>query len=384
MFEFEIKTKSKNTAARTGQFVLPRGTIKTPVFMPCGTKGMVKTMLPDELKALGVEIILGNTYHLYLRPGEKLIAQEGGLPKWNNWNAPMLSDSGGFQVFSLQGTRNDSGKSLIKIDEDGVEFRSYLDGSKHYFTPEKAVEIQSKIGADIMMAFDECSAANVTKDYARAAMGRTHRWFKRCYKRHDELEMGAPTKLPQALFPIVQGGMFADLRTESATFLNGFDAPGVAIGGLSVGETKEQMLAMLDVVMPILNDDRPRYLMGVGSPDDLIEGVARGVDMFDCVLPTRLARHGAYWDQFGRQNIKLEQNRDDKRPLMEGCDCSTCQQFERSFIRHLFVEKEITGLRLLTIHNLRYLTRLMEQIREAIDRQEFDQFRQQFWLKWRD
>ena len=234
MFEFEIKTKSKNTAARTGQFVLPRGTIKTPVFMPCGTKGMVKTMLPDELKALGVEIILGNTYHLYLRPGEKLIAQEGGLPKWNNWNAPMLSDSGGFQVFSLQGTRNDSGKSLIKIDEDGVEFRSYLDGSKHYFTPEKAVEIQSKIGADIMMAFDECSAANVTKDYARAAMGRTHRWFKRCYKRHDELEMGAPTKLPQALFPIVQGGMFADLRTESATFLNGFDAPGVAIGGLSV------------------------------------------------------------------------------------------------------------------------------------------------------
>lgn len=384
MFEFQINASCSKTRARTGVLRLPRGEVQTPIFMPCGTKGMVKTMLPNELADLGIELMLGNTYHLYLRPGEKLIAAKGGLPTWNCWGKPMLTDSGGFQVFSLQGTKTDAGKSLVKIEENGVEFRSYLDGTKHYFTPEKAIEIQYDLGADVIMAFDECADANADNSYIKQAMQRTHNWWERCWARHQELESGRGEKLPQALFPIIQGGIVPEFRKESAKFLNDFPTHGIAIGGLAVGEAKPVMYQTLDVVVPELHADKPRYLMGVGSPDDIIEGVARGIDMFDCVLPTRLARHGAYWDQFGRQNIKLEQYRDDDAPLMPNCTCPACQQFSRSFIRHLFVEKEITALRLLTIHNLHYLMVLMQRIREAIKLDQFEELRKEFWQQWQD
>ncbi len=384
MFEFQIQNQDPNCAARTGEFILPRGKVKTPIFMPCGTKGMVKTMLPNELNDLGVELILGNTYHLHLRPGSELVAEKGGLPTWNRWEKPMLTDSGGFQVFSLSGKRNQDGTDLVKIIEDGVWFRSYLDGSRHFFSPEKATEIQYNLGADILMAFDECADANVDHSYAKQAMERTHRWFERSYKRHLELEADKPeAKLPQALFPIIQGGVYTDLRTESAEFLNSFPTKGIAIGGLAVGETKETMHQVLETVIPLLDPDKPRYLMGVGSPDDLIEGIYRGVDMFDCVLPTRLARHGAFFTEFGRQNLKNQMYTKDDLPLEPGCACPACKQgFSRSFIRHLFQEQEITALRLITMHNLFFLTKLMEQARAAINEGRFAELRAEFWEKW--
>lgn len=383
MFEFKINHKSKNGLARTGTFKTPHGNIQTPVFMPVGTKGTVKTLSKDELKTLNAEIILANTYHLYLRPGEKLIKKMGGLHKWINWDGPILTDSGGFQVFSLAGNKNHAKnkefKSTVKIDQNGVEFKSHLDGSKHYFTPEKAIQIQHDLGADIIMAFDECAPADSSKIYFQQAMQRTHEWLTRCKKEHQKLS--AKLSSPIALFGIVQGGLYEDLRAESAKFVNEMDLPGNAIGGLSVGESKEKMLSMIEATVPPLTENKPRYLMGVGTPEDLLECIDRGIDMFDCVHPTRMARHGAFWTKEGRFNIKNEQFKNDKSPLEKNCQCSSCINHSRSYIRHLIIEGEILGLRLMTIHNLHFLLNLMQEIREQIAKDNFQKFKKSFLKK---
>ena len=347
MFEFQIT--AKNDRARTGIFSTPHGELQTPVFAPVGTQATVKTLTPEHLKGINVSLVLSNTYHLYLRPGDELVRDMGGLHKFMQWPNPMLTDSGGFQVFSLSGTR--------KIDDDGVTFKSHIDGSTHRFTPEKSIAIQENLGADIIMAFDECSDPNDLA-YSKIAMDRTHRWAERSLK--------AKTRADQALFGIVQGGVNPDLRTESAIFISSLDTPGVAIGGLSVGETKEEMHNTLDVVLPLLPENKPRYLMGVGTPEDIINGVARGVDIFDCVLPTRLARHHSAFTPEGRLNMMNATFARDERALDETCDCYTCQTFTRAYIRHLIVAKELLAGTLLSIHNLRALIRLMESIRGYI------------------
>ena len=337
-----------------------------PVFAPVGTQATVKTVSPDELDAVGATLILSNTYHLYLRPGVKTIAGLGGLHRFMNWPHPILTDSGGYQVFSLQ--------ALREIDEDGVTFRSHIDGSEHRFTPEVVVDAQEKLGADIIMCLDECAPPQ-DRAYNEQAMARTHRWAERCQE--------AQTRTDQALFGIVQGGIFGDLREQSARFLRGLGFSGFAIGGLSVGETKEQMHAMLDVVVPLLPEDRPRYLMGVGSPEDLFEGVSRGVDMFDCVLPTRVARNGGLLTQQGRINLRNAQYVDDRNPIEEGCDCYTCRRFSRAYLRHLLMANEVLGLRLATIHNLRFMLRLMAQIRQSILDGTFAAFKDRFLRSYR-
>lgn len=382
MFEFKITRTEKHSSARTGTFKTPHGLIHTPIFMPVGTKATVKTLSPLDLKNLNSEIILANTYHLYLRPGEKLIKKMGGLHKWMNFSSPILTDSGGFQVFSLgneNGYSKDSlpFKTTVKIDENGVEFKSHLDGSKHYLTPEKAIQIQHDLGADIIMAFDECAPANSTKKYFKEAMVRTHNWALRCKKEHEKLQKINASSL-QALFPIVQGGMYKDLRTASAKFINSLDLPGNAIGGLSVGESKEKMLAMIETVIPNLSTQKPRYLMGVGTPEDLLECVERGIDMFDCVHPTRMARHGAFWNESGRFSIRNEKFKTDKNPLQKKCECETCKNHSRSYLRHLIFENEILGLRLMTIHNLHFLLNLMRKIREQISKGTFKKFKKDF------
>ncbi len=386
MFEFKIKHKAKGSLARTGTFKTPHGLIQTPVFMPVGTKATVKTLSPHDLENLHSEIILSNTYHLYLRPGEKLIKKMGGLHKWMNWNKPILTDSGGFQVFSLGNEKGYSKdalpfKTTVKIDENGVEFKSHLDGSKHYFTPEKAMQIQHDLGADIIMAFDECAPADSTKEYFKAAMTRTHNWVLRCKKEH--LKLSKKTKLPQALFPIVQGGLYKDLRIQSAQFINDLDLPGNAIGGLSVGEGKEKMLEMIETTIPHLTEKKPRYLMGVGTPEDLLECVDRGIDMFDCVHPTRMGRHGSFWNESGRFSIKKEQFKFDKNPLQKNCQCETCKNHSRSYLRHLIFENEILGLRLMTIHNLHFLLNLMQEIRKQINKGTFNKFKKDFFKKFK-
>lgn len=389
MFEFKITSKDKHSLARTGIFKTPHGLIHTPVFMPVGTKATVKTLSPLDLKNLNSQIILANTYHLYLRPGEKLIKKMGGLHKWMNFSSPILTDSGGFQVFSLgneNGYSKDSlpFKTTVKIDENGVEFKSHLDGSKHYLTPEKAIQVQHDLGADIIMAFDECAPADSTKKYFKEAMERTHNWALRCKKEHDRLaksEASLKSKRPrysQALFPIVQGGMYKDLRIESAKFINALNLPGNAIGGLSVGESKEKMLTMIETVIPYLSTQKPRYLMGVGTPEDLLECVDRGIDMFDCVHPTRMARHGAFWNESGRFSIRNEKFKTDKNPLQKKCECETCKNHSRSYLRHLISENEILGLRLMTIHNLHFLLNLMRKIREQISKGTFKKFKKDF------
>lgn len=413
MFKFKIIKKNNASLeseeagswARTGILETPHGKIQTPVFMPVGTKATVKTLSREDLENLGAQIILGNTYHLYLRPGPELVKKGGGLHKWMNWDRPILTDSGGFQVFSLAKNRrgnsqknknsNESSnlqkpKISVKIDENGVEFQSYHDGSKHYFTPEKAIQIQHDLGADIIMAFDECAPAESSKSYFQSAMNRTHNWLERCKKEHEKLEEfkntqnlkdsknSSKTIFPQALFGIVQGGLFADLRQESAKFINSMDLPGNAIGGLSVGESKEEMAAMLEVTTPELAEEKPRYLMGVGTPEDLLECVDRGVDMFDCVHPTRLARHGCFWTLDGRFSIKNEQFKEDFSVLDPDCSCYCCQNHSRSYLRHLFIEKEILAARLLTIHNLHFLLNLMQKIRENINTGKFRKFKKDF------
>ena len=352
---FEFKITSKNNRARTGIFTTPHGDLLTPVFAPVGTQATVKTLTPEHLKDINASLVLSNTYHLYLRPGDELVRDMGGLHKFMQWPRPMLTDSGGFQVFSLAQTR--------KIDDDGVSFKSHIDGSTHRFTPEKSIAIQENLGADIIMAFDECSDPN-DHAYTKLAMQRTHRWAERSVtaKRRDG----------QALFGIIQGGVQADLRAASAKFISSLDTPGIAIGGLSVGETKDEMYAMLDVMYPHLPENKPRYLMGVGTPEDLINGVARGVDIFDCVLPTRLARHHSAFAPEGRLNLMNAAFARDERPIDETCDCYTCQTFTRAYIRHLIVAKELLAGTLISIHNLRALIRLMENIRSYVANGSFE------------
>ncbi|MBM3152069.1 MAG: tRNA guanosine(34) transglycosylase Tgt [Chloroflexi bacterium] len=347
MFEFTLDARAGR--ARTGIFHTPHGGLATPVFAPVGTQAAVKTLTPAQVREIGATLVLANTYHLYLRPGDELVREMGGLHEFMQWLGPLLTDSGGFQVFSLSGTR--------KIDDDGVTFKSHVDGSTHRFTPEKSIAIQENLGADIIMAFDECSDPN-DHAYSKIAMERTHRWAERC--------LAARTRDDQALFGILQGGVDPDLRIASAEFIASLPFPGLAIGGLSVGETKKEMHDMLDVVMPLLPEDKPRYLMGVGTPEDLIEGVRRGVDIFDCVLPTRLARHNAAFSPEGRLNLMNAAYARDKRPIDETCDCYTCRTFTRAYLRHLIVAKELLAGTLLSIHNLRALIRLMETMRGYI------------------
>lgn len=353
MFEYEILARDRR--ARTGLFHTPHGDLQTPLFAPVGTQAAVKTLTPAHLENIGASLVLSNTYHLYLRPGDELVAAMGGLHTFMQWPRPMLTDSGGFQVFSLAQMR--------KIDDDGVTFKSHIDGSTHRFTPEKSIAIQENLGADIIMAFDECCDPN-DHAYSETAMQRTHRWAERC--------LDAKRRPDQALFGIVQGGVDPELRAVSAAFIASMPFPGIAIGGLSVGESKDEMHAMLDVVMPLLPEDKPRYLMGVGTPEDLINSVWRGVDLFDCVLPTRLARHHAAFSPTGRLNMMNAEFARDPRPIDESCDCYACRTFTRAYIRHLIIAKELLAGTLLSIHNLRALIRLMEEIRAFITAGEFE------------
>jgi queuine tRNA-ribosyltransferase len=366
MFQYTILKTAPQSSARAGVFTTPHGEIPMPAFAPVGTQASVKAASPHELEAAGASLILSNTYHLYLRPGADTIAELGGLHAFMGWPHPILTDSGGFQVFSLKGLR--------EVDEEGVTFRSHLDGSEHRFTPESAVAVQEKLGADVIMCFDEC-ASPLDRAYSEAAMARTHRWAARC---RDAQRRG-----DQALFGIVQGGVFPDLRAESATYLRGLDFPGYAIGGLSVGETKAQMHAMLEVVAPLLPPDKPRYLMGVGSPEDLFEGVSRGVDLFDCVLPTRVARNGGLLTRRGRINLRNARYADDPAPIEAGCDCYTCRHFSRAYVRHLLKANEIFGLRLATLHNLRFMLRTMAEIRQAILEGTFSALKKAFLDQYR-
>jgi queuine tRNA-ribosyltransferase len=347
LFHFELL--SRDQGGRRGEFHTPHGVLQTPLFAPVGTQATVKALTPRQLDELGATLILANTYHLYLRPGENLVEGMGGLHRFMHWSGPILTDSGGYQVFSLSKQR--------EIDEDGVTFRSHIDGSLHRFTPEHAVTIQEKLGADIIMAFDEC-APPYDRAYNEEAMRRTHQWAERSLK--------AKSRTDQALFGIIQGGVFHDLRKQSAEFISSLDFPGIAIGGLSVGETKEEMLQVLDIVEPLLPEDKPRYLMGVGSPEDIVESVVRGIDLFDCVLPTRMARNHAVLTRTGRMNLRNAIFAQDPRPIDAECACYTCQSFNRAYLRHLIVAQEILASSLLSIHNLHMLTSLMCDLRESI------------------
>lgn len=352
--------------ARLGEFTTPHGSIPLPAFAPVGTQATVKTLTPDELHELGVEIILANTYHLYLRPGADLIAELGGLHRFMGWDGPILTDSGGFQVFSLAHMR--------QVDEEGVTFRSHIDGSLHRFTPEMVVRTQELLGADIIMPLDVCPPPDRRAE-VEEAVRLTNRWAERAKAVHSRED--------QALFGIVQGGIFPDLRQLAAEFLTELDFPGYAIGGLSVGETKEQMYATLETTVPLLPADRPRYLMGVGTPEDILEAVARGIDLFDCVLPTRVARNGGLLTHEGRINIRNAKYARDPDPIEPGCGCYTCQRFSRAYLRHLFKAEEILGLRLATLHNLYFMQQLMVRIRESIREGRFHEFKTTFLARYR-
>lgn len=364
MFEFTLLAHSG--AARAAMFETPHGRLQTPVFAPVGTQATVKTLTPEQVKDLGASLVLSNTYHLYLRPGDELVRDLGGLHQFMQWPGPMLTDSGGFQVFSLAQTR--------KIDDDGVTFKSHIDGSTHRFTPERSIQIQNNLGADIIMAFDECSDPN-DQAYTLKAMRRTHAWAERSLAAHARPQ-------EQALFGIVQGGVNPALRAESAQFIASLPFPGIAIGGLSVGETKPEMHAALEIVTPLLPENKPRYLMGVGTPEDMLNGVARGVDIFDCVLPTRLARHHAAFSSQGRLNLMNAIYARDPRPIDETCDCYACRAFSRAYLRHLINARETLASTLISIHNLRTMTRLMEEIRAAIVDGSFAQKLPAWLEKW--
>jgi queuine tRNA-ribosyltransferase len=359
--EFTLLHTDDSSQARLGRIDTAHGPIHTPAFAPVGTQATVKALDPRDLRELGAELILANTYHLYLRPGADVVAEMGGLHHFMGWDGPILTDSGGFQVFSLAENR--------VVTDDGIVFRSHIDGSQHLFTPEVAVQIQEQLGADIIMCLDECAEPH-DRAYNEAALARTHAWATRCLE--------AQSRSDQALFGIVQGGIFADLRQESAEFLAGLGFPGYAIGGLSVGESKPDMYAMLDVTVPLLPAAKPRYLMGVGAPEDLLEAVARGIDLFDCVLPTRLARNAALFTRQGRINMRNAQFERDPSPVEAGCGCYTCQNFSRSYLRHLFKAREILAARLATIHNVHFLLALMRDMRQAVAEGAFDAFRGEF------
>ena len=359
---YELLHEDKNSGARRGIVHTPHGDIQTPVFMPVGTQATVKSMTPEEVKDLGAQIILSNTYHLYLRPGSKLIRKAGGLHNFMRWDRPILTDCGGFQVFSLSDLRT--------ITEDGVEFKSHLDGSKHFFSPEKVMEIEEDLGADIIMSFDECCPYPSTYEYTKNSMERTTRWAKRCKAAH--------TTTNQALFGIIQGGFYEDLRKQSAKDLIKLDFPGYAIGGISVGEPKEEFIKLLKYTTPLMPADKPRYLMGVGSPDYLIEAALAGIDMCDCVLPTRIARNGTAMTSHGKIVVRNATYAEDFTPLDPECDCYACRNYTRAYIRHLIKCNEILGVRLLSIHNIKFLTNLMERVRIEIENDNLANFSKEF------
>ena len=362
--KYELLHECKQTGARRGRIYTPHGIIETPVFMPVGTQATVKSLTPEELKEeIGAQIILANTYHLYLRPGQKIVKEAGGLHKFMNWDRPILTDSGGFQVFSLGDLRT--------ITEEGVEFKSHLDGSKHFFSPESVMQTEEDLGADIIMAFDECVEYPSTYEYTKKSMERTTRWAKRCKQAHKTKN--------QALFGIIQGGFYEDLREKSAKDLVELDLPGYAIGGISVGEPKEEFLKMLYYTAPLMPKEKPRYLMGVGTPDYLIEAVLAGIDMCDCVLPTRIARNGTALTWHGKIVVRNATYERDFTKLDEDCDCYTCKNYTKAYIRHLIKTNEILGVRLLSIHNLYFLTKLMERVRIEIELDHLLDFKTQFY-----
>lgn len=365
MLPVTYKLEKTDGRARAGVIETPHGTIYTPVFMPVGTQATVKTMTPEEVEELGAEIILGNTYHLYLRPGDDLVAKFGGLHKFMNWKKPILTDSGGFQVFSLG--------ALRKIKEEGVYFSSHLDGSKHFISPEKSIFIQNNLGSDIMMVFDECPPGLSDRKYVIDSIERTTRWAQRCIEANKNPDR-------QGLFAIVQGGIYEDLRQKSLDELSEMDDSfsGYAIGGLAVGEPREDMYRILDYITPKLPDNKPRYLMGVGEPLDMLEAVAQGVDMMDCVQPSRIGRHGTVFTKYGRLVIKNAQYSEDPRPLDEGCDCYVCKNYTRGYIRHLFKAGEVLAQRLATYHNLYFLIKMMNGAREAILEDRFLEYKKDF------
>lgn len=361
---YEFIKKCKQTGARLGRVHTPHGSFDTPTFMPVGTLATVKTMSPEDLKSMDAKIILSNTYHLWLRPGEEIIQEAGGLHKFMNWDDVLLTDSGGFQVFSLSDRR--------EIKEEGVHFRSHLSGEKLFLSPEKAMQIQNILGSDIMMAFDECPPYPASYDYMKSSVERTSRWAERCLEAHER-------PYEQGLFGIVQGGEYEDLRKMSAEDLISLDFPGYAIGGLSVGEPKDVMNKVLDFTTPLLPENKPRYLMGVGSPDSLIDGVIRGVDMFDCVLPTRIARNGTCMTSEGRLVVRNAKYARDFSPIDENCDCHVCRNYSRAYIRHLVKCNETFGFRLTTYHNLYFLLNLMGQVRLAIREDRLGDFKEEFF-----
>jgi queuine tRNA-ribosyltransferase len=367
-FSFELLKTDPKSQARLGRMSTAHGEVRTPVFMPVGTQGTVKAMTPEWLKEAGAEIILGNTYHLYLRPGHELIREHGGLHRFMHWDRPILTDSGGFQVFSLG--------PLRRITEEGVHFQSHIDGSRHFLSPERAIEIQEALGSDIMMCFDDCTPYPAERAYVEKSMALTHRWARRC--------RDAKKSPDQALFGIVQGGVHRDLRQASVEALTAIGFDGYAIGGLSVGEPKALMMETVEATVPLLPAGQARYLMGVGTPEDLVEGVRYGIDLFDCVMPTRCARNGLLFTNRGKVVIKNARYRNDQAPLDEACDCYTCRNFSRAYLRHLFIAREILALMLNTIHNVRFYLALMERIRTAIAGGAFEDFRRAFRERGRD
>ena len=369
-FSYTVENKDSDTSARTGRLELTNGIVETPVFMPVGTQAAVKAISPDELKEIGAEIILGNTYHLYLRPGSELIEEAGGLHEFMSWDRPILTDSGGFQVFSLA--------DLREIKDEGVYFQSHIDGSRHFISPEKSISIQQELGADIIMAFDECPPYPDDYEYVKKSLELTLKWAERSKK-----AFLLNNNKDQSLFGIIQGGVFKDLRQKSIEKLIEIGFPGYALGGLSVGEKKDAMYEILDFTVPIIPEESPRYLMGVGTPEDLIESVIRGIDMFDCVMPTRIARHGSVYTSRGRLTVRNAEYSRQFKPLDPECECYVCNNFTRAYIRHLLKRKEILGVRLTTYHNLYFIISLMKKIRESIRNNSLLSFRDHFYKKYK-
>ena len=365
--EFEILHKDAKTKARKGRITTLHGSIETPVFMPVGTQATVKAMKPESVEDTGAQIILANTYHLMLRPGSDIVREAGGLHKFMNWNKPILTDSGGYQVFSLGAMR--------KITEEGVRFASHIDGSRHMLSPERSIEVQNDLGSDIIMAFDECAPKDASREYIERSQARTTRWLERCIEAHKNTDT-------QSLFGIMQGGFYKDLREESAREIVKFDLPGYAIGGISVGEKKEEFVEVLDYAPDLLPEEKPRYVMGIGTPDYIFESVERGVDMFDCVEPTRIARHGMAMTSEGRLSIKNARFERDFGPLDPKCDCYTCRTYSRAYLRHLFKEGETLSQMLLSEHNLRFLSHMCENIRTAIEEDRFTEYKRDFYSRY--